>query len=57
MYKSKRTGTDNLSKEQIEEFKEAFAMFDVDGDEAIDINELGALMESMGYAITKQELA
>ena len=57
MYKSERTGTSNLSKEQIEEFKEAFAMFDVDGDEAIDINELGALMESMGYSISKQELA
>ena len=51
------TGTGNLTKEQIQEFKEAFAMFDVDGDEAINSNELGSLMESMGYAPTKQELA
>ena len=32
-------------------------MFDVDGDEAIDSNELGGLMESMGFKPTKQELA
>ena len=32
-------------------------MFDVDGDEGIDSNELGSLMESMGYKPTAQELA
>lgn len=37
-----------LTKQQIEEFKECFQMFDKDGDGTIDTKELGAVMRSLG---------
>ena len=38
------------------EFKEAFSLFDKDGDGTIDIKELGTVMKSLGQAPTDQEL-
>ena len=39
---------DTLSTEQIAEFKEAFGLFDADGDGGITEKELGQAMRSLG---------
>ena len=39
---------DQLTEEQIAEFKEAFSLFDKDGDGAITTKELGAVTRSSG---------
>ena len=39
---------DNLTEEQIAEFKEAFSLFDKDGDGTITTKELGTVMRSLG---------
>lgn len=46
----------NLTEDQIEEFKEAFALFDKDGDGTITSDELGVVMRSLGRNPTKEEL-
>ncbi|CAD5111572.1 DgyrCDS871 [Dimorphilus gyrociliatus] len=46
----------NLSPEQIEEFKEAFSLFDKDGDGEITTKELGTVMRSLGQNPTEAEL-
>lgn len=46
----------NLSEEEIEEFKQAFALFDKDGDGTISSKELGTVMRSLGQNPTEQEL-
>ena len=38
---------DNLTEEQIAEFKEAFSLFDKDGDGTITTKELGTVMRSL----------
>jgi len=40
--------TAKLTKEQLEEFKECFQMFDKDGDGTISTGELGTVMRSLG---------
>ena len=45
-----------LSKEQVDEFKEAFALFDKDGDGSITTRELGTIMRSLGQNPTEAEL-
>ena len=47
---------DNFSEEQIAEFKEAFALFDQDGDGTITLPELRTVMQSLGQNPTDQEL-
>ncbi|EAN33001.1 EF hand family protein [Theileria parva strain Muguga] len=47
---------DQLSEEQIAEFKEAFALFDKDGDGSITSKELGTIMRSLGQNPTEAEL-
>ena len=37
-----------LTQEQIDEFKEAFNIFDVDGDNTISTKELDKVMKSLG---------
>ena len=39
---------ENLSEEQIAEFKEAFSLFDKDGDQTITTKELGTVIRSLG---------
>ena len=39
---------DQLTEEQIAEFKEAFSLFDKDGDGSITTKELGTVMRSLG---------
>jgi len=47
---------EQLSAEQIAEFKEAFSLFDKDGDGTITTTELGVVMKSLGQNPTDQEL-
>ncbi|XP_066931203.1 uncharacterized protein [Clytia hemisphaerica] len=47
---------DTLSEEQILDFKEAFALFDKDGDGTITTKELGTVMRSLGQNPTENEL-
>ncbi|KAH0622772.1 hypothetical protein JD844_025428 [Phrynosoma platyrhinos] len=50
------TGADQLTEEQIAEFKEAFSLFDKDGDGTITTKELGTVMRSLGQNPTEAEL-
>ncbi|EFN51276.1 hypothetical protein CHLNCDRAFT_59820 [Chlorella variabilis] len=45
-----------LSDEQVAEFKEAFSLFDKDGDGTITTKELGTVMRSLGQNPTEAEL-
>jgi calmodulin len=47
---------DQLTEEQIAEFKEAFSLFDKDGDGSITTQELGTVMRSLGQNPTEAEL-
>jgi len=47
---------DDLTEEQIAEFKEAFLLFDKDGDGTITTNELATVMRSLGQNPTESEL-
>ena len=46
----------NLTEEQIAEFKEAFSLFDKNGDGNITTKELGTVMRSLGQNPTEAEL-
>ncbi|GAQ86360.1 calmodulin [Klebsormidium nitens] len=45
-----------ITRAQVREFKEAFAIFDKDGDGSITCNELGMVMKSLGQKPTDAEL-
>merc|ERR1712159_254963 len=47
---------DQLTEEQIAEFKEAFSLFDKDGDGSITTKELGTVMRSLGQTPTEAGL-
>jgi len=51
------TDAPHLSEAQVTEFREAFAMFDKDGDGSISVSELGTVMRSLGQNPTDHELA
>merc|ERR1711924_17234 len=51
-----RPMADQLTEEQIAEFKEAFSLFDKDGDGTITTKELGTVMRSLGQNPTEAEL-
>ncbi|XP_063720655.1 calmodulin-A-like [Symsagittifera roscoffensis] len=45
-----------FTEEEIGEFREAFSLFDKDGDGTITTSELGTVMRSLGQSPTEQEL-
>ena len=47
---------DKLTEEQVAEFKEAFSLFEKDGDGTITTKELGTVMRSLGQNPTEAEL-
>eukprot|EP00771_Trimastix_marina_P000530 gnl/Trimastix_PCT/155.p1 GENE.gnl/Trimastix_PCT/155~~gnl/Trimastix_PCT/155.p1 ORF type:complete len:383 (-),score=97.39 gnl/Trimastix_PCT/155:62-1210(-) len=47
---------EQLTEEQVAEFKEAFSLFDKDGDGSITTRELGTVMRSLGQNPTEAEL-
>ena len=49
-------GAATLTEEQIAEFKEAFSLFDKDGDGTVTTKELGTVMRSLGQNPTAAEL-
>ncbi|KAL4238030.1 hypothetical protein ACF0H5_002741 [Mactra antiquata] len=53
----KQRMSDNLTPEQIAEFKEAFNLFDRDGSGSISTKELGIVMKSLGETKSDAELA
>ena len=56
IYIGNTISTDQLTEEQIAEFKEAFSLFDKDGDGTITTKELGVVMRSLGQNPTEAEL-
>jgi len=46
----------SLTKEQVVEFREAFHIFDVDGNGTVTTEELGEVMESLGHHMSEAEL-
>ena len=50
------TAKDKLTEEQKAEFREAFSLFDKDGDGCITVQELGIVMRSLGQQPTEAEL-
>ncbi|XP_043836643.1 calmodulin-A-like [Dromiciops gliroides] len=48
--------TDQLTKEQIAEFKEAFSLFDKDGNGTIITKELGTVMQSLSQNLIEAKL-
>ncbi|KAF7511171.1 hypothetical protein GJ744_005068 [Endocarpon pusillum] len=51
-----RIMADSLTEEQVSEFKEAFSLFDKDGDGQITTKELGTVMRSLGQNPSESEL-
>lgn len=47
---------EQYTEEQIAEFKEAFSLFDKDGDGTIDAEELGTVLRSLGNQPTDEEV-
>ena len=47
---------DTVSPDEIEQFKEAFSLFDKDGDGTVSTKELGSIMRSLGQNPTETEL-
>ena len=46
----------DIPEDQMEEFKQAFALFDKDGNGHVDANELGQVLASLGQIPTEDEL-
>ena len=46
----------DIPEDQLEEFKQAFALFDKDGNGCVDANELGQVLASLGQIPTEEEI-
>ena len=47
---------DKLSPDEVEQYKEAFSLFDKNGDGTVSTKELGTIMRSLGQNPTEAEL-
>ena len=47
---------ENLSEDLMEEFRQAFALFDKDGNGSISSDELGSVLQSLGQTPTQEDL-
>lgn len=47
---------DELTEQQIDEFKEVFSLFDKDGDGTVSTKELGTVMRTLGHNPTEAEV-
>ena len=56
MVSSAVKSTKELTEDEVEDYKEAFSNFDIDGNGSIDEGELGVVMRSLGYSPTNQQL-
>ncbi len=54
--KDKKKMANNLTEEQINEFKDAFTLFDKDNDGVVTAKELSTVLKSLGHSPTEQEL-
>jgi Ca2+-binding EF-hand superfamily protein len=54
--KKQRKMAHNLTEEQINEFKDAFTLFDKDNDGVVTAKELATVLKSLGHNPTEQEL-
>ena len=48
---------EGLSNRQLRQLQNAFKVVDADGDNSIDVSELGAVLRSLGQQLTETELA
>ena len=46
-----------LTREEIEEFRGVFQVFDIDGDETISVKELSSIMRTLGQNPTEEEIS
>ena len=46
----------NLSQQLIDQYKEAFSLFDEDGDGLITGDELGIVIRALGHTVTEAEI-
>ena len=53
---SRPTTAREMTSRQLAEYREAFSMFDKDGDDKISANELGEVLKSLGMDPTKEEI-
>ncbi|EAT43328.1 AAEL005222-PA [Aedes aegypti] len=53
---SAQTPPDKLSQDQIEELREAFSLFDTNGDGTITCSELGTVLRSLGKNVSDAEV-
>jgi len=56
LHDQQQNGVQKLTTEQIAEFREAFHIFDVDGNGTVTTEELGTVMESLGHHMSEAEL-
>merc|ERR1711865_4255 len=56
LHDQQQNGVQKLTTEQIAEFREAFHIFDVDGNGTVTTEELGEVMESLGHHMSEAEL-
>jgi len=47
---------DQLSEEQIAQFKEAFSLFDKEGSNTIETSELGTVLRALGLNLSQAEV-
>ena len=55
-FTNSKYSANDLTDEQVAEFKECFSLYDRDGDGTVDTQELGTVLRSLGHNPTEEEL-